>query len=171
MTDILNIMIKNLFTGYDRIILVLFIVTIVVCIATKMVLEHTRKILTTSRRNASKDKDEIHTTDLAKLEDKLQPEIEKINVRYTLLSNLIALFPLLGMLGTVTSLIGLATGMSDTSNSLEISMFFNALTSTAWGIFFSIIFKLVTASISSKVEMCNKEYEIIATRVTNLPGE
>ena len=114
----------------------------------------------------SRIEEDISEVSNAELENDLQPKIMKLNKWYMVLSNSISVFPLLGMLGTVKSLIGLATGMGDQSNVLEIDMFFSALTSTAWGIIFAMFFKLLTSGLAAKVESYNKEYEIIATRVT-----
>lgn len=170
-SEFLSVLFINLFTTFDFIILIWAVVTFIICIITRNSLKNVEKDLCTSRRNASKYKEEIQIPNLAKLENELQPKIVKLNKRYTLLSNFIATFPLFGMLGTVKSLIGLASGMSDTSNTLEMSMFFSALTSTAWGIIFAIVFKVGTSGLASKVETNNKEYEIIATRVTSISGE
>lgn len=72
-----------------------------------------------------------------------------LSVFYTLFVTFISLFPLLGMFGTVRALLEL-----DLSGELEIIKikFFNALTSTAWGIIFSIIFKTVHALFQSWIE-------------------
>ena len=45
-------------------------------------------------------------------------------------------------------------------------MFFSALTSTAWGIIFAMFFKVFTSGLAARVADDNREYEIIATRVT-----
>ena len=73
-----------------------------------------------------------------------------LSVSYTLLITITSLFPLLGMLGTVKALIEL-----DLSQDLEVIKvnFFNALTSTAWGIIFSAFFKLGIAFIQTEIEM------------------
>ncbi len=74
-----------------------------------------------------------------------------LTIGYTLFVTLISIFPLLGMFGTVTALLGL-----DLSGEAAVASarggFFNALTSTTWGIIFAIIFKIVNAVISSSVE-------------------
>jgi len=72
-----------------------------------------------------------------------------LSVFYTLFVTFISLFPLLGMFGTVRALLEL-----DLSGDLEIIKikFFNALTSTAWGIIFSIIFKTIHALFQSWIE-------------------
>lgn len=71
-----------------------------------------------------------------------------LNVCYTLFVTIISIFPLLGMFGTVKALLEL-----DLSNvNSAKNNFFDALTSTTWGILFAVIFKLVNAFISTSVE-------------------
>lgn len=72
-----------------------------------------------------------------------------LSVFYTLFVTFISLFPLLGMFGTVRALLEL-----DLSGDLEMIKlkFFNALTSTAWGIIFSILFKTVHAVFQPWIE-------------------
>lgn len=62
---------------------------------------------------------------------------------YTLFVTLITIFPLLGMFGTVIGLLGLDLTTGDMENIR--SNFFLALTSTAWGIIFSVFFKMLHA--------------------------
>ena len=69
---------------------------------------------------------------------------------YTLFVTMISIFPLLGMLGTVVGLLGLDLESGDMNNIKN--NFFIALTSTAWGIVFSVIFKLIHAFIADDVE-------------------
>ena len=74
-----------------------------------------------------------------------------LTIGYTLFVTLISIFPLLGMFGTVTALLGLDLS-SDAAVSSARNGFFNALTSTTWGIIFAVIFKIVNAVIASSVE-------------------
>ena len=69
---------------------------------------------------------------------------------YTLFVTMISIFPLLGMLGTVIGLLGLDLASGDMDNIKN--NFFIALTSTAWGIIFSVIFKVAHAWIADNVE-------------------
>ncbi len=69
---------------------------------------------------------------------------------YTLFVTMISIFPLLGMLGTVIGLLGLDLASGDMDNIRN--NFFIALTSTAWGIIFSVIFKFLHAWICDNVE-------------------
>ena len=64
---------------------------------------------------------------------------------------LITIFPLLGMLGTVKSLLVLNFGDENAILNAK-SSFFDALTSTAWGIIFAILFKVINAVISKHTE-------------------
>ncbi|MCR5733509.1 MAG: MotA/TolQ/ExbB proton channel family protein [Lachnospiraceae bacterium] len=73
-----------------------------------------------------------------------------LRVSYTLFTTMITVFPLLGMLGTVFGLLGLDLANGDMSNIK--ANFFIALTSTAWGIIFSIIFKIIHGCLADSVE-------------------
>ena len=66
----------------------------------------------------------------------------RLSILYTLFTTCISIFPLWGMFGTVRSLVAL-----DLDGAAEAvrGHFFEALTSTAWGIIFAIIFKLLHA--------------------------
>lgn len=77
---------------------------------------------------------------------------------YTLFVTFISIFPLLGMFGTVCGLLGLDLSAGDMENIKN--NFFMALTSTAWGIIFSVIFKFVHAfyvdDIEEQIEIAKK---------------
>ena len=60
-----------------------------------------------------------------------------LNITYSLFITIISIFPLLGMFGTVCGLLGLDLATGDMENIKN--NFFVALTSTAWGIIFSIL--------------------------------
>lgn len=85
---------------------------------------------------------------------------DRLNKWYNLFTTMITIFPLLGMLGTVIALIGIKLDATDTSFQQN---FFRALTSTAWGIVFAIIFKVVNATheykIISQIEAAEKIME------------
>ena len=74
---------------------------------------------------------------------------QKTNQYYVLFLNMTAIFPLMGLLGTVISLIPMV-------GSLDTNLFFVALTSTFWGIVFAIIFKLCNGYLQAKVEENNE---------------
>ncbi len=73
---------------------------------------------------------------------------------YTVFITIISMFPLMGMLGTVMALINLNSvfeaGVSDIT-AIQ-SEFFLALTSTAWGIIFSLIFKFINSFFQPFIE-------------------
>ena len=82
---------------------------------------------------------------------KILNSYRRLNRCYTVFIALISIFPLLGMFGTVTAL--LSIDMSDTEAiSAAKSSFFNALTSTTWGIIFSVVFKVANAYFFADVE-------------------
>lgn len=66
---------------------------------------------------------------------------------YSLFVNLTGIFPLLGILGTVVSLLGLVADDTDVTGN-----FYGALTSTFWGLVFAIAFKFMDGIISAKIE-------------------
>lgn len=80
---------------------------------------------------------------------------EKMNRWYAFYTNITTLFPLLGMLGTVVSLIPMVKAIGSESTGL----FFSALTSTFWGIVCAMIFKLLDATISYKIDDIEKHME------------
>ena len=81
---------------------------------------------------------------------------------------LITIFPLLGMLGTVKSL--LVLNFTDENAILNArSSFFDALTSTAWGIIFAIVFKVINAVIAQHTEdNIEKISQLISGKAINI---
>ena len=65
---------------------------------------------------------------------------------YSVFINLTAIFPLLGILGTVMSLLPMVSNLADMQQN-----FFAALTSTFWGLVFAIVFKLLDGFLLSAV--------------------
>jgi len=77
-----------------------------------------------------------------------------LDISYTVFVTAISMFPLFGMLGTVVGLIGLGGRFQEESadmNGIQSDFFF-ALTSTAWGIIFSLLFKFVNSIIQPFIE-------------------
>lgn len=74
---------------------------------------------------------------------------------YTLYTNITAIFPLLGIFGTVVSLMKLSgtEGIAD-----NFSM---ALTTTFWGLIFAIIFKILDSFISSTLDRALDEADYL----------
>ena len=80
---------------------------------------------------------------------KISVKVSALRKRHNIFITLISFFPLLGMLGTVTALLKL--DLTEASGSVK-NNFFDALTSTAWGIVFSLIFKGMNAFIETDIE-------------------
>ena len=73
--------------------------------------------------------------------------------------NLTGIFPLLGILGTVISLLGMVGDMTNVQDN-----FYGALTSTFWGLVFAIIFKFLDGIISAKIEDNEKNVQLYLER-------
>ncbi len=86
-----------------------------------------------------------------------------MNASYVVYENLTAIFPLLGLLGTVVSLIPLVDDMGEVAT----GMFFSALTSTMWGIIFAIVFKVANGYVASGIEDNEKNIDIYLQRNTD----
>ena len=82
---------------------------------------------------------------------------EEMNKWYAVYSNITTMFPLMGMLGTVCSLIPMVNAIGTETTGL----FFSALTSTFWGIVAALIFKGLDFTISYKIEDNEKHMEYI----------
>ena len=67
--------------------------------------------------------------------------------------------PLLGILGTVISLLGMVGDMTNVQDN-----FYGALTSTFWGLVFAIIFKFLDGIISAKIEDNEKNVQLYLER-------
>ena len=78
---------------------------------------------------------------------------------YTVFANVTSIFPLLGILGTVISLMPMVADMADMSRN-----FFAALTSTFWGLVFAIIFKLLDGFLVSRIEDNDKNVTLLLDR-------
>ena len=91
-----------------------------------------------------------------------------LTICYSVFVTLITIFPLLGMLGTVKSL--LVLNFADDNAIVNArNSFFDALTSTAWGIIFAIVFKVVNAFISKHTEdNIQKVSELIGGKAVNI---
>lgn len=87
----------------------------------------------------------------------------KMNTYYVIYENLTAIFPLLGLLGTVVSLLPMVGELGE----IVTGLFFSALTSTMWGIIFAIVFKALNGYLSSGIEDNEKNIEIYLQRNTD----
>ncbi|MCM1419692.1 MAG: MotA/TolQ/ExbB proton channel family protein [Bacteroides sp.] len=73
-----------------------------------------------------------------------------LNLFYNIFLVIVSIFPLLGMLGTVLALLGLDFSSPDTAALKQ--QFSVALETTALGLIFSIVFKIVHAPFQSRIE-------------------
>ena len=78
---------------------------------------------------------------------------------YSVFVNVTAIFPLLGILGTVVSLLPMVADMADMQTN-----FFAALTSTFWGLVFAILFKLLDGFLSARMEDNDKAVDLLLQR-------
>ena len=93
-----------------------------------------------SRKEAETDISVIRETDIVSMRN-------QTGKLYSIFVNLTGIFPLLGILGTVVSLLGMVADSTDITGN-----FYGALTSTFWGLVFAIIFKFLDGIISAKIE-------------------
>jgi chemotaxis protein MotA len=80
---------------------------------------------------------------------KISAKADSLKKWHNIFVTLISFFPLLGMLGTVIALLKL--DLTEANDSVK-NNFFDALTSTAWGIVFSLIFKGANAFIETEIQ-------------------
>ncbi len=109
------------------------------------------------------DNDDSNAQAQLKVSTLTETEITELRTKcsklYSLFVNLTGIFPLLGILGTVASLL---TVMEDMSNAQ--GNFYAALTSTFWGLVFAIIFKFLDGVISAKIEDNEKTVALFLQR-------
>lgn len=105
---------------------------------------------------AEKEIGSISETELAAMR-------EKSLKRYSLFCSLTSIFPMLGILGTVISLLGVSGDMQTVGTS-----FMAALTSTFWGLVFGIGFKVADGFISPIMEDNDRSAALFLDRSTRV---
>ena len=85
---------------------------------------------------------------------------------YAVYVNVTAIFPLLGILGTVLSLLPMVADLSN----MQMN-FFAALTSTLWGLIFAILFKLLDGFLSARMEDNDKSVALLLERRAREPED
>jgi chemotaxis protein MotA len=93
-----------------------------------------------------------------------------LTISYTLFITLISLFPLFGMFGTVSALLGLDLS-SEAAISSAKNGFFDALTSTTWGIIFAVVFKIINAVFATNIENNIQKSGDLLKKLENLTDE
>lgn len=167
-TSLLSVLADN-FLSFDFIIFLLAGLNIFVLVKTSVYSKQLYKTLNpycwipggdTSLREIqekfAQQKDKSSESDIIQLR-------RKMNTYYVIYENLTAIFPLLGLLGTVVSLLPLVGEMGE----IVTGLFFSALTSTMWGIIFAIVFKALNGYLSSGIEDNEKNIEIYLQRNTD----
>lgn len=94
-------------------------------------------------------------------EEKIVAERKQSEDLYSLFVNVTSIFPLLGILGTVLSLLPMVSDLSDMQTN-----FFAALTSTFWGLVFAILFKFLDGFLASRMEDNSRSVELLLSRRT-----
>lgn len=85
---------------------------------------------------------------------KLSDFSSKASGGYAFFTNFTAVFPLLGILGTVVSLMQMST------ENLQDS-FSSALATTCWGLIFAIVFKCIDSSVSARLDRALDEADYL----------
>ena len=137
----INILLMNI-KGYDFIIVVFFVITFIVSVTSFILANKLHKKLNPSvdSSNSETSINEINKELSETKNNEIKSKRKNAVWGYSVFTNLIAIFPLLGILGTVYSLLTLVSDSSDVTGS-----FYGALTSTFWGIACAIFFKLFDA--------------------------
>ena len=105
------------------------------------------------------DADELAESVRAVDEEQIVMLRKRSEALYTVFVNVTGIFPLLGILGTVISLLPMVADMADMQQN-----FFAALTSTFWGLVFAIVFKLLDGLLASKIEDNDKNVALLLDR-------
>lgn len=160
MKKLFSIIFMNFF-GFDMIIFLVAVATALVFYFTKKSADGLYNKLHlnifvpdsgASRRQADSDISGIRETDIVSMRN-------RTGSLYSLFVNLTGIFPLLGILGTVISLLGMVGDMTNVQDN-----FYGALTSTFWGLVFAIIFKFLDGIISAKIEDNEKNVQLYLER-------
>lgn len=160
MKNIFSVIFMNIW-GYDMIIFITAVFTAIVYYFLKKSADRLYKKLhltvfvpdgDISHQEAINDISELRETDIVNMR-------KQTSSLYSVFVNLTGIFPLLGILGTVTSLLNLVADTSDITGN-----FYGALTSTFWGLIFAIIFKFLDGVISAKIEDNEKNVALYLER-------
>jgi motA/tolQ/exbB proton channel len=164
MKNFISVIFMN-FWGYDLIIAIAAVVTGIVFFSLHRSADKLYKKMhltvfvpdgKLSRKEADSDISGLRETDIVTMRN-------HAGKLYSIFVNLTGIFPLLGILGTVVSLLGLVADTSDITGN-----FYGALTSTFWGLVFAIIFKFLDGVISAKIEDNEKSVALYLER-NNIP--
>ncbi len=165
---VLRIVFSN-FTWVDGAILLLAIANGVVCALARREADrlyntvHLSKYIPTWRGRAAHLAESIPQTD----EEQLVEMRRRADKLYSVFTNIISIFPLLGIFGTVWSLIPMVENLADMQQN-----FFAALTSTFRGLVFAIAVKLLDATLlSAKMDDNEKSVALYLDRAPEMVPE
>jgi len=153
--DILSPIGKNLL-GFDMLIFIFAIGTLCYYIIARKLANNIYKILR-PQGFLPEDDDEKQIPIPSKKE--LVKMRERSFSYYTMFVNLTSIFPLLGILGTVLSLIPMVPNIDTMKHNFLV-----ALTSTLWGLIFSIVFKILDGFLSPRIEDNIKTLDLYLTK-------
>lgn len=153
-------LIASIFYKYDNyIIFLLFLANLAVFFWIKLV--KIRTLESTLNPKGSKKWRVAVSADMSPQEAmKLEGVRDSLQTWYSFYANITAIFPLLGLLGTVAALIK----YSSTTDMMENLMV--ALTTTLFGVFFAIVFKVLDPVISSKIDVCIDDANAVLRRAS-----
>lgn len=104
----------------------------------------------------------IHPSNKRELDlHKLRKLKESETKRYHQFASITNIFPLMGILGTIISLLRLAS----LSNDSIMFNFTTALTSTFWGLVCAIIFKAIDGTIYPKIALNDDSFNLLINRI------
>lgn len=157
-TAVLSTILKNII-GYDGII---FIFAFITYLTYKKAKAESQKLLSYFDERTVKRKENGRKPETLQKPEKIsEGKLMEVHFAqdkyYGWFVNMVSVFPLLGMIGTVLALLSL--DLSSNNDSIT-NNFFGALTSTFWGAVFGTGFKLADSSVSTKIEMANERYNI-----------
>jgi len=143
------ILIDNIFWGYDFFIFVIAGAAGLVYWRTWKSANELRDDLRLSfrRKGGGTDAEKITSYAGKDVWEVLLDRRERARFLYSCFEKLSSIFPMLGILGTVMSLLPMVRDIEDMQQN-----FFVALTSTFWGIVFAIICKGLDASLSARMD-------------------
>ena len=119
---------------------------------------HMDVYLPSHRQNPQKIAEAVRAVD----EERIVGLRKRSESLYSVVVNLSAIFPLLGILGPVISLLPMVSNLSDMQTN-----FFAALTSTFWGLVFAILFKFLDGFLASRMEDNSRSVELLLARRSN----
>ncbi|MBR6044960.1 MAG: MotA/TolQ/ExbB proton channel family protein [Ruminococcus sp.] len=160
MKDFFSVIFIN-FIGFDMIIFIVAVVNGVFYHFAKRATNELYEMmhLTVFVPGSAQSQEEARTAVSELRETEVVKKRDLMGRLYSVFVNLTGIFPLLGILGTVSSLLGLVKDMTDVEGS-----FYGALTSTFWGLVFAITFKLLDGVISAKIEDNEKTVALYLAR-------